>query len=58
MAHIKDIPLEEWPPGWLKLEVASILRSPDYIIMNNREKKDAGMPVSAEEMREFIKSHQ
>jgi hypothetical protein len=58
MPHIKDVPLEQWPPGWLKLQVASLLGEPGYILMTNKEKKDIGLPVSDEEMRAYIKANQ
>jgi hypothetical protein len=54
--RIKDIPLEQWPPGWLKLQVASLMNNPDYILMHDYEKRKAKLPVSAKEMREFIKA--
>jgi hypothetical protein len=57
MPHIKDVPLEQWPPGWLKLQVASLLKKPEYILMHNHEKRKAGLPVSNEEMREYIRAH-
>jgi hypothetical protein len=55
MPHIKDIPLEKWPPGWLKLQVASLIGNPEYILMRDHEKRHANLPVSAEEMRAYIK---
>ena len=58
MPHIKDVPLERWPPGWLKLQVASLLGEPAYILMTDKEKKSIGLPVSEEEMRAYIKANQ
>jgi hypothetical protein len=58
MPHIRDVPLEEWPPGWLKLEVARLNQEPGYILMTDKEKKKLGMPVTEAEMRAFIKSRQ
>jgi hypothetical protein len=58
MPHIKDIPLDQWPPGWLKLQVASLLGTHEYILMHDCEKRSAGLPVSVEEMREYIKARQ
>ena len=58
MPHIKDVPLERWPPGWLKLQVASLLGGPAYILMTDKEKKSIGLPVSEEEMRAYIKANQ
>jgi hypothetical protein len=58
MPHIKDVPLEQWPPGWLKLQVASLLGEPAYILMTDKEKKSIGLPVSEEEMRAYIKANQ
>lgn len=56
MPHIKDIPLEKWPPGWLKLQVASLTGSPEYLLMRDHEKRKANLPVSDEEMRAYIKA--
>jgi len=57
MPHLKDIPLEQWPPGWLKLQTASLLGMSDYLLMYDYEKRKAGLPVSDEEMREFKKAN-
>ena len=57
MPHIRDVPLEDWPPGWLKLQVASLLNKPDYILMTVREKEGAGLPITPDEMRKFIKEY-
>jgi hypothetical protein len=54
--HIKDIPLEKWPPGWLRFQVASLMGSPDYLIMTDSEKRKAKLPISFDEMREYIKA--
>ena len=56
MAHPKDTPLDKWPPGWLKMEVASLLDTPGYIMMHDHEKVAAGHPVSQDEMRRFIRA--
>jgi hypothetical protein len=53
--HVKDIPLDKWPPGWLKLQVASLMGTPDYLLMHDREKKKVGLPVTEEEMRAYIR---
>jgi len=58
MPHIRDIPLERWPPGWLKLQVASLLGEPGYILMTDKEKRGIGLPVSVEEMRAYIRANQ
>ena len=55
MPHPKDLPLEFWTPGWLKLEVASLADRPDYILMFDDEKREANLPVTTEEMRDFIR---
>ena len=54
MRDPKDTPLFEWPSGWLKLEVASLFKAPDYLVMTDDEKRKALMPVTDGEMREFI----
>jgi hypothetical protein len=57
MPRIRDAPLEKWPPGWLKLEVARLSQESSYLIMTDKEKKSLGLPVTEEEMRAFIKRH-
>lgn len=47
-------PLDEWPTGWLKLEVAQLLRNLSYLIMTRDEKLDQDLPVTDAEMRAFI----
>lgn len=56
MAHPKDTPLDKWSPGWLKMEVASLLDTPGYIMMHDHEKTAAGYPVTDFEMRAFIRA--
>lgn len=56
MQHPATTPLDQWRPGWLKMEVASLLDVPGYFMMHDHEKKTAGYPVTNEEMREFIKN--
>lgn len=55
--HPNNTPLEEWPPAWLKLEVASMLDECMYPIMHDWEKRDRGLPVTVDEMRAYIKAH-
>ena len=50
-------PLDEWPPGWLTLEVAALSQNHLYIIMTDKEKHEAGLPVTVEQMREYIRGH-
>ena len=57
MPHPKDTPLEEWPRGWLVLEVGNILNIPLYIMMHDHEKKEKGYPITIDEMKNFIKKH-
>lgn len=56
MPHPKDTPLEKWTPGWLKMEVASLLDTPGYIKMHDHEMQAAGYPATDDERREFIKA--
>ena len=56
MKRAKDVPLEKWPPAWLKLEMASLLDIPGYIMMHDHEKRTAGHPVTNDEMRAFIRA--
>lgn len=50
----QNTPLGEWPLAWLKIEVASLLDTPGYILMHDHEKSAVGYPVTEDEMREFI----
>lgn len=50
----KDVPIEDWPPGWLKLEICRLTREPDYLDMSDHEKVEHGLPVTEEEMRKFV----
>jgi hypothetical protein len=52
--HPKDTPLEEWPDGWLVMEVASLMDEPGYIMMNELERKKVGWPDSPSARRDFI----
>ena len=52
----KDTPLHDWLPGWLKMEVASILGISSYVIMHDHEKLAVGYPVTPDEMRNFIRA--
>lgn len=56
MKHPATTPLENWSPGWLKMEVASLLDVPGYAMMHDHEKLAAGYPVSIAEMIAFIKA--
>ena len=56
MPHPKDTPLNKWPAGWLKMEVASLLDTPGYIMTHDHEKRAAGHPVTQDEMRDFIRA--
>jgi len=51
-----NTPLEEWPRGWLVMEVASLYDVPEYISMTSEEKIKAKMPVTDLDMREYIKA--
>jgi hypothetical protein len=53
--HPGKTPINQWSLGWLKMETASILGVPGYILMHDHEKSAADYPVTAEEMRAFIK---
>lgn len=50
----KDVPVEHWPPGWLKMEVCRLTRRPEYADMSEHQKVEYGLPVTVEEMRTFI----
>ncbi len=56
MKHPNETPLEDWPESWLKLEVASLMNDPLYIIMTDLEKRAASYPVTIEEMQQYIRN--
>ena len=56
MPRPKDVPLDQWTPGWLKMECASLLDTPGYIMMTDREKMQDGLPVSIDQMICFIRA--
>ena len=59
MGRMKDrpqnTPLDEWPLAWLKIECASLLDTPGYILATDDEKRRDGLPATVNEMREFIR---
>jgi hypothetical protein len=54
MPHPSTTPLALWPHGWLVLEVARLLDRPRYILMLDLEKRNANLPVTKDEMRDYI----
>ena len=54
MARPNNTPLKDWPPGWLKMECASILGEALFIMLHDHAKRAKGYPVTNDEMREFI----
>lgn len=54
--HPKDIPLSQWSDGWLKMEVASLLDTPGYILMSDVENEREGYPASRDQRADFIAS--
>ena len=50
----QNTPLDKWPPAWLKIECASLLDTPGYIMMTDHEREHGGYPASDAERREFI----
>jgi hypothetical protein len=55
MKHPATTPIDQWSPAWLKMEVASLLDVPGYVMMHDHEKAVAGYPVTDDEMRALIK---
>lgn len=55
LPHPSTTPLEEWPPGWLKMETASLLGEAGYIMMHEHERRTMGWPDSDEARRAFIR---
>jgi hypothetical protein len=54
--HPRTTALEDWPEGWLKLEVANLTKYPSYIVMTDEEKREVNYPVTVEEMRQYIRN--
>lgn len=48
--HPQNVPVDKWPDGWLKMECASRLGEPLFIIMHDYEKLEKGYPVTRDEM--------
>jgi hypothetical protein len=53
--HPRITALNEWPRGWLIFEVANLSHNPKYITMTDIEKKEAKLPLTIEEMRNYIR---
>jgi hypothetical protein len=51
-----ETPLEQWPRAWLVLETASLLAKPGYLVLLDSEKSAQGLPLTDDEMRDFIRS--
>lgn len=49
-----ETPLKDWHSGWLKLECASLLDEPLFIMLHDHEKREKNYPVTDDEMRAFI----
>lgn len=57
MPHAHQVPLSQWPEGWLKLEMASVLARPEYVIMTDGEKRGDKLPVTRAEMVTHLRGH-
>jgi hypothetical protein len=53
---LKDVPLSKWTSGELKMEVASLLDTPGYILMSDAEMEREGYPSGDDQRRDFIAS--
>ena len=51
-----NTPLDQWPDGWLVMEVASLLDTPGYILMSDSEREREGYPASRDQRADFISS--
>jgi hypothetical protein len=51
-----NTPIHLWSDGWLLMEVASTLNKPQYIVMSDGERGDAGWPASRNQRIAFIQS--
>ncbi len=56
MTDFLNKPYEEWSNGQLKMQVASALNDPYYIMMLDYEKEDRKYPISREEMIAYLKN--
>lgn len=55
MPNLFDTSLEQWTSGQLKMEVASQLDEPYYIMMLDYEKEDRKYPITREEMIKWLR---
>ena len=46
--------IKEWPTSRLRIETADLLKIPRYLIMTADQKREQDLPVTNEEMRDFI----
>ena len=51
--HPQDMPLSDWPQGWLTLQVAYHVGA-EYISMHEHEKQSKGLPVTRKEMIDYL----
>ena len=49
-------PMDEWPDGWVKFKVAMLMQRPAYMHMTVADRKAARLPVTRQQMVDFIKS--
>jgi hypothetical protein len=57
MAKQLDLrPIEQWEPRWIVFKVAMIIGRPEYLSMNDQDKRKANLPITRDEMLAFIKS--
>lgn len=56
MPHPKDVPFHKWSDGWLVMEVASLLDTPGYILINDAERDREGYPASRDQRADFVAS--
>jgi hypothetical protein len=56
--HPQNVPLSKWTDGWLTMEVGGILQDQGkhgyYLMLYDHEKAAAGLPVTREEMIDYI----
>jgi hypothetical protein len=46
--------VKRWTTGRLRIETADLLKMPRYFLMTNDQKRKQDLPVTDEDMREFI----
>lgn len=54
---MQNTPIDYWPLAWLRMDCAFLLDNPAFVLMHDDEKRKQRLPVTEDEMREFIKAY-